>query len=195
VILSELSWRAPRRNARAMIYSGRFVLSGIVCVCALLAASGCVTETTSSAPITNREKPSRPTRPVGVEPQQMVLSAGMPSDADGNGFPDQIPVTIYLFGDARQYAMPIAQKGTFEFEVKSRGGYEIGKWVFSEEETARAMADSPAGLCYRFALRLSPGKDRIRSVPVSLRAIFTDAKTGQKIVSPGSATVRLGNDD
>lgn len=125
----------------------------------------------------------------------MVLSAGVPSDADGNGFPDQIPVTIYLFGDTNRYAMPLAQKGSFEFEVKSRGGYEIGKWVFSPEETSRAMADSPTGFCYRFALRLSPDKDRIRSVPVSLRAIFTDAKTGQKIVSPGSATVRMGSNN
>ncbi len=122
----------------------------------------------------------------------MLLTAGVPSDADGNAFPDTIPVTVYLFGDGSRYQLPLAERGEFEFLISTREGQEIGRWIFPEAETASAMGDSPAGVCYRFALRLGPGRDRFRSVPVSLRAIFTRAKTGQRVVSPSAATMRLG---
>lgn len=137
---------------------------------------------------------SRPARPPGIQPQQMLLSASIPSDADGNGFADTVPVTVYLFGDSR-YQLPLAERGSFEFTILTTAGQEIGRWIFSEDETKRAQGDSPAGTCYRFALRLGPGRDRFRSVAVSLRAIFTISKTGERVVSPSAANIRLGLGD
>lgn len=122
----------------------------------------------------------------------MLLSAGEPNDADGNGFPDTVPVTIYLFGDGRYYELPLAEPGSFEFVITADNGQEIGRWIFPEDETKRAQGGSYAGVCYRFALRLSPGRDRLRSVPAGLRAIFTNAETGQRVASSGTATIRLG---
>ncbi len=173
---------------------GRVPRTAVVSSLALLLCglSACVTETRPSAPERERASIARPSRPSGVDPQQMLLTAGVASDADGNGFPDTIPVTVYLFGDTRRYALPLAEQGSFEFEATTQDGVAIGRWIFPPEETAAAKGESPAGVCYRFALRLSPERDRFRTTAVGLRAIFTQSKTGQKVVSPGVASVRLG---
>ena len=122
----------------------------------------------------------------------MVLTAGVASDADGNGFPDTIPVTIFLFGDLRKYELPLSAEGRFDFELRTQDGQLVARWVFPEDETAQSLRDSPTGVCYRFALRLAPGRDRLPSMPVGLRAIFTNTKTGQRVASTGAASVRLG---
>jgi hypothetical protein len=153
---------------------------------------GCVTETRSSAPSRNRSSVSRPARPSGIEPQQMVLTAGVASDADGNGYPDTIPVTIFMFGDLRRYELPLSVDGEFEFELMTQDARPLARWVFPEDETANSLRDSPTGVCYRFALRLAPGRDRIPVTAVGLRAIFTNEKTGQRVTSTGAASVRLG---
>lgn len=181
---------AHRRNDRThRIWLTR--TTGIALCCMLTA---CVSQTRPTAPQANHDRPALPTKPAGFRAQQMLLSAGVPSDVDGNGFPDQIPVTVYLFGDGR-YELPVAEPGSFEFEIKSKGGQDIGLWRFPPDETARAIGGSSVGTCYRFALQLAPGRDRIRAIPASLRAIFTNEETGQKIISPGSATIRLGADE
>jgi hypothetical protein len=123
----------------------------------------------------------------------MTLSAGVGMDSDGNGYPDTIPVVVYLFADTRRYPLPVKERGEFTFELTAAEGVEIGSWVFGEEESARAVGDSAAGVCYRFALRLGPGRDRLPAVPASLRAIFTNAATGERFASPGSATIRIGS--
>lgn len=188
--MQERCGAAHRRGDRVRRVS-LTLATGVALSCVLTA---CVSQTRSTAPQANREKPALPSKPAGFRAQQMLLSAGVPSDVDGNGFPDQIPVTVYLFGDGR-YELPVAETGSFEFEIKSRGGQDIGLWRFPVEETARAVGGSSVGTCYRFALQLAPGRDRIRAIPASLRAIFTNEETGQKIISPGSATIRLGSDE
>lgn len=153
---------------------------------------GCVTETSAGTPARERPRVVRPPRPSGVEPQQMVLTAGVASDADGNGYPDTIPVTIFLFGDLRRYELPLSADGTFDFEIRTQDGRTVARWVFPEDETDASLRDSPTGVCYRFALRLAPGRDRLPVTAVGLRAIFTNSGTGQKVASSGAASVRLG---
>jgi hypothetical protein len=172
-----------RRPARAA--------PGLILACMLL-APGCVTQTRPSPPERDRPKVKRPARPGNVEPEQMMLSAGVMQDNDGNGFPDTIPVVIYLFGDSDRYALPIEEEGSFEFILTAPDGDRLGRWVFPEDDSAEAVSDSPAGVCYRFALRMAPGRDRMKAQPASLRAIFTDARTGERVRSQGAATIRVG---
>jgi hypothetical protein len=123
----------------------------------------------------------------------MTLSAGVAMDSDGNGFSDTIPVVVYLFGDTRRYPLPLQAAGVFEFTITNPDGTLIGEWIFDEEESARSAGDSAAGVCYRFALRLGPGRDRMSSRHASLRAIFINQNGGHRVTSPGAATIRLGS--
>ena len=173
-----------RRGLVIRMLIGAFLLAPVM--------PGCVTESSSGTPARARSRVARPPRPSGVEPQQMVLTAGVASDADGNGYPDTIPVTIFLFGDLRRYELPLSAAGSFDFEIRTQDGRTVARWVFPEDETDASLRDSPTGVCYRFALRLAPGRDRIPVTAVGLRAIFTNSGTGQKVASSGAASVRLG---
>lgn len=152
----------------------------------------CVSETVQTAPERDRHAPAKPSRPAGVVPEQMTLSAGAPSDSDGNLFPDMIPVVVFLFGDTRRYELPITAKGTFEFFLAGPDGAELGHWVFAPDDAARAVGETMAGKCYRFALRMAPDRDRMSSRPASLRAIFTNSETNERVFSPGTTTIRVG---
>lgn len=158
----------------------------------LIGLGGCVVETHSAAPERQKPRSTAPPKPAGIRPEQMTFSAGVAMDSDGNGFRDTIPVVVYLFGDTRRYPLPLQAPGVFEFELIGADGARIGEWIFNEEETARSVGDSAAGVCYRFALRLGPGRDRMSSRHASLRAIFINRDGGYQVTSPGAATIRLG---
>ena len=164
----------------------------VVGVTVLTLMAGCMTETHPSTPEREHRKISRPARPAGVRPEMMMLSAGVGTDSDGNTFPDTIPVVVYLFGDTRRYALPLKERGTFEFFLEGPDQSQIGHWIFPPNEVERAAGDSAAGNCYRFALRMVPGRDRMSSRPASLRAIFTVRATDERVFSPGTATIRVG---
>lgn len=159
---------------------------------ALVWTGGCVTETRPTAPERERRTAYRPSQPSGIKPQQMMLSAGVATDSDGNAYPDTIPVVVYLFGDTRRFALPLKARGTFEFFLEGTDGTPLGHWVFPPEEAARAVGDSAAGVNYRFMLRMSPDRERTRSRHASLRAIFTVGASDERVFSPGTATIRVG---
>lgn len=169
------------------------VAAALVAAGGLVCQVGCVSEVRQSPPKISRPKVSRPAKPAGVRPEQMMLSAGVATDADGNTFPDTIPVVIYLFGDTSRYALPLHADGEFEFEVVGTQEGRIGRWIFPAEEVVRAAGDSAAGVCYRFGLRLGSGRDVIEGQTAGIRAVFTDSETGRRIESLGAVTIRLGS--
>lgn len=164
----------------------------LLAACGAACLGGCVSEIRESPPRVSRPKVSRPAKPAGVRPEQMMLSAGVATDADGNTFPDTIPVVIYLFGDTSRYALPLHADGVFEFEVVGKQSGHLGRWVFPEQEVERAAGDSAAGVCYRFGLRLGPGRDVLEGQTAGIRAVFTETGTGRRIESLGAVTIRLG---
>ncbi len=123
---------------------------------------------------------------------QMMLSAGVATDTDGNNYPDTIPVVVYLFGDTRRYALPIKSRGSFEFFLDGLDGERLGHWIFPPDETAEALGESEAGANYRFMLRMDPRRERMTSRPASLRAIFTVDASNERVFSTGTATIRVG---
>ena len=161
----------------------------------VIACAGCQTTTRDSL---GRERTTSanprpvPPPPTGTRPQQMMLVAGVPSDADANGFPDTIPIVVYLFAPVDVYALPLVEPGEFRFELRASDGGVIGEWLFDREATADAAQRLPPGRGYVFGLRLAPGVDRVENQPAALTAQFTAARDGRQIASSGSATVRIG---
>lgn len=167
----------------------------IALACATLALPGCQT-TTRDALGRERTESANPRRipppPASARPQQMMLVAGVPNDADGNGYPDTIPVVIYLFAPVDVHPLPLIEPGEFGFELTDRNGKRLGEWRFDRDGTEAAAQDLPPGRGYVFGLRLAPGIDRIQNQPAALTARFTSARDGRVIASSGSATVRVG---
>lgn len=154
-------------------------------------------ETTVTGPLGNeRQVTSEPKKldppPRGTRPEQMTLIAAVPADGDANGFPDTIPVVVYLFPSVRVHPLSMVEPGEFDFRLTDRDGEVLGEWIFDAQDTAAAAQDLPPGRGYVFGLRLAPGVDRRPNQPGSLTAVFTSAIDQKRIVSSGSATVRIG---
>lgn len=126
-----------------------------------------------------------------LEPVQMLMSRGTPTDSDGNGFPDTIPVVVYLFPDARESDLPIWSMGAFRFEISSADGRPVGRWEFGDALAERARVRLAPGPGYSFFLRLGPGEDRLPPINAELRASFVH-ESGRVLDTSGAATLRLG---
>ncbi|MBZ0171387.1 MAG: hypothetical protein K8E66_03315, partial [Phycisphaerales bacterium] len=85
--------------------------------------------------------------------------------------------------------------GSFEFFLEGLDGSAIGHWIFPPEEVARSIGDSAAGSHFRFMLRMDPQRERVSSRHASLRAIFTDRESDERVFSTGTATIRVGASD
>ena len=110
----------PGTAARA-VGVGAGVAVGFALVLALALETGCQTErvvTRYGRPPAATPRPA-PRTPAGAEPHRMALFVGQPDDADGNGYPDLIPVEAALFAD--EYPMAFAVDGSFVFTLYRRG--------------------------------------------------------------------------
>ncbi len=156
---------------------------------------GCVTEVTRGGNPVNADSGSgRAVKPAppGTRASQMLLVAGVPTDADANGYPDTVPVVVYLFAPADVHPLPLRERGEFRFLLRDQDGQELGRWSFSPESSEEAAQSLPPGEGYVFGLRLPPGQDRVRNQPTSLTAQFVSARDGRVVSSSGSASVRMG---
>jgi hypothetical protein len=172
-------------------------LSVAIATLGVWALAGCVTET---RPITDNSPPPRASSPRSVGPApanvratQMLIVAGVPSDADSNGFPDTVPVVVYLFAPAGVYPLPLTERGVFEFRLTAGDGTLLGEWVFAEDVVAGAAQPLPPGNGFIFGLRVAKGSDRVANQAASVTAVFRPADGGRPVLSTGSATVRMGS--
>lgn len=108
--------------------------------------SGCV----SAEP---QDRPP-PKQPQWARPTALLVSTSFPEDTDGNGYLDQMGVTVYAFDE--QFAVaPIRVDGAFTFTLTHGDGAPLAEWVYSAEETAAAMRSLKAGPGYLFKLSLA----------------------------------------
>ncbi|KAA0216270.1 MAG: hypothetical protein DYG94_05445 [Leptolyngbya sp. PLA3] len=127
-------------------------------------------------------------------PVQVQLTVGLPSDADGNGYPDTVQALAYLFpasDDTRESKLPVAAKGSFEFVMQNAAGTVLARWVFPPDVVDRAARHLPAGVGYSMYLRLAEGEDVMAPMGVDIRCRFITAD-GADVRGLGRATVRLG---
>lgn len=134
-------------------------------VAALLA--GCMVEEKRSGP-----RPT-PRQPEGVIPDRIVISAELPRDTDGNGYPDTTAASVFVF-DSRYSLASLKVPGTFEFTLTATGGRKLATWSFNEEQTEAAARPAPAGPMYMFELSLlGQASDRMAQTEAELVGVFT----------------------
>lgn len=129
-----------------------------------------------------------------LEPIQVQLNIGLPSDSDGNGYPDTIQALAYLFpkpGDSKESKLPVHVKGTFEFAMQDPAGRVIARWIFPPDVVDDAARNLAAGVGYSMYLRLSREQDIMPPMAVDIRCRFTTLE-GHQVKGLGRATVRLG---
>ncbi|MHC5005657.1 MAG: hypothetical protein ACYTJ0_21360 [Planctomycetota bacterium] len=170
----------------------------------LVAAStiGCQTTVTSRD---GRPLPPEPRRAPNVPDSAVVNALAMrvglkPSDSNSNGYPDLIPVEIYLF--ASPHATAVHKPGAFEFRLYISGQATddadvspLATWRFEGEQEASARFRSPMfGLGYAFRLSLlESGQDELPLMPGTLVCRFEPAGGGPAVDSTGDHTIQIGS--
>ncbi|MEQ8770629.1 MAG: hypothetical protein RIB60_08980 [Phycisphaerales bacterium] len=168
-------------------------------VCALAAmatlGAGCSldgpTSSARRAPV--REAPR--VAPIGnsdAEPVQVFLSRGTPTDSDGDGYADTIPVIVYLFPRAEESQVPVWTDGEFEFRLLDQTQRLVARWVFPPDVADASRQQLPPGPAYSFFLRLGGDSDRMPTTSLELSGVFR-TMSGRMVTSQGSAAVTLGS--
>ena len=126
----------------------------------LVLGGGCQTTKVHSSD--GRAMPPKPQRaprvPAGAKANRIAMMVGAkPQDSNGNGYPDLIRVTTYLFSEP--HPTPIREEGTFVFELYPAGLTDseqdlIARWRLGPEELKRAQSVDLPGVCYAFSLGL-----------------------------------------
>lgn len=143
-----------------------------------------------------RPRPSPPPRDARAD--VVVVNVGAaPADTDGNGYPDSLQVTAYLF-DTR-YPPPIFEDGTFVFLLYASGeaaqpaAQPLRQWRFADQALAGARARNYFGPCHLFRLSLlDQGSDSLGVAMADLACRFEPADGGDPARTRGVATIGLG---
>ncbi len=143
----------------------RFICALAALLAPIAILTGCVTEGKQPRNVAAQPAETIPTT------LQMWVRTPLP-DTDGNGFPDTLPVTVYLFVEG--YPLSLDVPGTFRFELLSAEGKLARAWTFDEAQCKAAIRRAGPGPAYVFALSvLGDGSDRVRRQSVDLTATFT----------------------
>lgn len=181
---------SPRLHQRAS--SRRFSMAArhaalLACALVLSVASGCVSDKPTPHQVA--------AAPRGTTPSALQMWVRTPiPDADGNGFPDTFPVTVYLFAEG--YPLSIQVRGTFRFELYSAEGKLARVWTIEGDKAEESIRQAGPGPAYVFLLSLlDSGSDRVRRQTVDLAATFTPENSssgGGLPVKARTTTIQIG---
>jgi len=153
----------------------------------VIALGGCVSETTNSTiGASSPRKVRRVTPPPPSSPiNEIALLKGMrPLDTTGNGFPNRLEVSVYLF--SRPYPVPRFAEGTlvFTLQAPSETRELLAEWQFGSREMASARFRDVIGQGYKLNLDLEAiGVASFPYESADLRVAFEPASGGK--VQPG----------
>ncbi len=149
----------------------------------------------SVRPLPPDPKPAKPL-PSGATANAMALAVeGKPADTDGNGYPDTIVVSMYLF--SLPHAAPMFEDGTFVFTLQADGGADaddaqsLGQWRLDADQVERGRTIYGPTHLARLSL-LEIGSDRYPLMSANLHCRFEPANGGDAISPRGVHWVQLG---
>lgn len=185
----------PRRDGGR---PGRFTAA--LLVAAAIVAGGCTTtvETSDGRPMPPKPRSSPPV-PADAPVNALAMIYGRkPADSNNNGYPDLIPVEVYLF--SQPYPRSIHRPGSFEFALYPLGqpitaeAVPMARWQLDEEAVTAAQLLSPVfGLGYGFRLRLLDcADDELPLMFATLVCRFAPADGAEMVSSDSQHMVQLG---
>ncbi len=137
----------------------------LVPVLAALALSGCVAE----GP---RRKPIRP--PADLRTDLVTVATYPLIDNDNNGYPDTIPIVVYLWDN--RYPLPMWGEGGLRFELRDAEQRLIAEWDVPQELLASSRRRDQVGASHVLTLDI---RDATTDVLPLTNARLSAEYTGQ----------------
>jgi hypothetical protein len=126
--------------------------------------------------------------PSDAVPGAVALSVGDFADTDQNRYRDTTSITAYVY--SLQYPIPLAAKGSFEFELQSVRGEVLHRWSFDQRQSAAALRDMAPGPGFVFNLSLVGG-DRIEATDGEIVCTFRPV-SGTPVHARPTAPIAIG---
>ncbi len=149
-----------------------------------------------------RPMPSRshqiPDTPKGVRANQLALLVSpKPEDSNGNGYPDLIRTTVYLFSQPHPGSIEEAGDLVFTLSRPGRSGVAgvapLGEWRIEAEQMASHRGQAAFGPGYQVSLSLlTQINDRMPVTRADLVCRFEPADGSPPIVCQGVRTIQIG---
>lgn len=134
-----------------------------------------------------QNKPSRGS-PSDAVPGAIALSVGDFVDTDQNRYRDTTSATVYVH--ALAYPIPLAAKGSFEFQLQTVRGETLRTWTFDQRATAAALREMAPGPGYVFSLSLR-GSDQLEQTEAEILCTFRPV-SGDPVYRRLDAPVAVG---
>lgn len=140
---------------------------------AVLGAAGCVAD-----------KPERrDTRaPADLRPDQLVIAVYPLLDDDNNGYPDTIPIVVYLWDD--RYPLPLWADGMIHFKLVDEDKRVIAEWDVPQDVVISSRRRDQVGAVHQMTLD-------IRDATTDVRPL-TNARLSGVFVAPDGVRAESG---
>jgi hypothetical protein len=156
----------PRQSRRLR---PRFTPAAAAVAACLLGA--CVAEKKSPPPV-------RP--PAELRPDSLAIAAYPLLDDDANGYPDTLPLVVYIWDN--RYPLPMWAEGTMHFELRDEDDRLIAEWDVPAEVVAASRRRDQVGAAHAFTLD-------IREATTDVRPL-TNARLSGAFIGEDGATAK-----
>ena len=118
---------------------------------ALLLVSGCVSD--------RAERPAlRP--PEDLRPNTLVIASHPLLDDDNNGYPDTIPIVVYIWDD--RYPLPFWEDGIMRFRLTDREKNVIAEWEVPADVVRSSRRRDQVGATHQMTLDIREATSDVR---------------------------------
>ncbi len=133
---------------------------------AALGLGGCVADKPAARPIQPPEQ---------LRPDLIVIGVQPLLDDDNNGYPDTIPLIVYIWDE--RYPLPLWVDGSMHFEMLDESGGRMAEWEVPAEVVQASRRRDQVGAVHHMVLDIRDAiSDVIPLTNVRLRGDFSGAQ-------------------
>lgn len=119
--------------------------------------------------------------PADLRPEHLVIAAYPLLDDDNNGYPDTIPIVVYLWDE--RYPLPIWAEGSIRFRLVDENKHLIAEWEVPADVVRASRRRDQVGAAHQMTLDIRDATSDIRPLT---NARLTGAFVGENGVKAES---------
>ncbi len=139
------------------------------------------------------DKPERrDTRaPADLRPDQLVIAVYPLLDDDNNGYPDTIPVVVYLWDD--RYPLPLWADGMIHFQLVDEDKRVIAEWDVPQDVVTSSRRRDQVGAAHQMTLDIRDATTDVRPLTnARLSGVFV-GEDGARAESGRPLGIQIGS--
>lgn len=100
--------------------------------------------------------------PADLRPQHLIIAAYPLLDYDNNGYPDTIPIVVYLWDD--RHPLPVWADGSMRFTLADENNEVIAEWAVPADVVRASRRRDQVGATHQMTLDIREATTDVRPV-------------------------------